>query len=145
MIKNLKLEREVFVKEDREEVWKVLTTPEYTKRFMFNSEVETDWKKGSEIKWRGNFLGHRVYSRGIVLECIPNEYVKYSSFDPALGFEDVPENYIYISFILTPKDGGTEVKFVIENPSDNKELYDESVKGLDKVMVPGFKKIFKIR
>ena len=145
MSEDLILERIVFVKESKEKLWEVLTDPKYTKRYMFNSEFETDWKKGGEIKLRGNFLGHKIYTRGVISEYIPYEHVQYKSFDPGLGYEDIPENYLWTSFLLTPKEGGTEVKFVIENFGGSKEKYDDAAKGLDKVIIPGFKKIFKIK
>lgn len=146
MSENLKAERTVFVKnESKERIWEVLTTSEYTKRYMFNCEVFTDWKKGSEIKWKGNFLGHKVYTRGVILECTPNEHVQYTGFDPGIGLEDAPENYLWTSFTLTPKDDGIEVKFTVENFGDSEEKLKESERGLDKVIVPGFKKILKIR
>ncbi|MFV8344972.1 SRPBCC domain-containing protein [Flavobacterium sp. ZB4P13] len=51
IIRKLKLNATV------DKVWEVLTNPEYTKQFMFNCEAHSDWKVGSEIKWKGNFQG----------------------------------------------------------------------------------------
>ncbi len=141
----LKVERSILVKEDKEKIWAMLTESEYTKKYMFSSEVITDWKVGSEIKWTGKFLGHKVYTKGTILEYVPYEHIKYTSFDPSLGIEDTFENYLITSYTLTQKDDGIEVKFTIENFGDSKEKYEESAKGVDKVILPGFKKILKMR
>ena len=43
-----------------EDVWRALTDPEVIKQYMFGSEVNTDWKPGSPITWKGEFEG-RAY------------------------------------------------------------------------------------
>ncbi len=139
----LKLERVVFVNASLERVWEALVDPKLTKKYMFGCEVNSNWKEGSEIKWRGNFMGYKVYIKGTILECRPLEYVRYSSFDPSLGYEDIPENYLYVSYKLIEKDGGTEVTFLSENFGNDEKRYKEGVKAWDKMVIPGFKKIFK--
>ncbi|MCL2323842.1 MAG: SRPBCC domain-containing protein [Oscillospiraceae bacterium] len=145
MSDGFKVERSVLVKESEEKIWDVLTKSEYTKHYMFGCEVISDWTVGSDIKFTGRFMGRKMYTRGTVLEYKPYEYIKYSSFDPRLELEDIPENYIYTSYILTKKDEGIEVKFILEILQDSKEVYDETVKSIDRVMIPGFKKILNIR
>ena len=41
-------------------VWSALTDPAQIKRYMFGSEVETDWKPGGTIVWKGEYQG-RAY------------------------------------------------------------------------------------
>ena len=41
-----------FIKAPREKVWEALTRPEFTKRYWFNSTVESDWQEGSEYTFR---------------------------------------------------------------------------------------------
>ena len=37
----------------RSEVWRALTDPDQIQKYMFGSRVETDWKPGSRITWKG--------------------------------------------------------------------------------------------
>ena len=84
----------------RELVWDTLTNPNKTKLFMFNCEAHSDWKVGSQIKWKGNFNGYESGEKGIVLEITKNEHLKYSSIDPNFGIEDIPENYLHVTYDL---------------------------------------------
>lgn len=34
-------------------VWAALTDPEQIKDYMFGSQVDTDWREGSPIVWKG--------------------------------------------------------------------------------------------
>ncbi|MFP4092646.1 MAG: hypothetical protein ACLFT3_20215 [Cyclobacteriaceae bacterium] len=38
---------------------------------------------------------------GEILEIIPGEKIKYSTFDPNLSLVDKPENYIHVSYLIT--------------------------------------------
>lgn len=35
----------------REDVWAALVDPEKIERYMFGTEVVTDWKEGADISW----------------------------------------------------------------------------------------------
>ena len=45
-------------------VWSALTDPAEIKRYMFGSEVETDWKPGSTIVWKGEYQGRAYQDKG---------------------------------------------------------------------------------
>ena len=50
------------------EVWKALTDPELIKKYMFGSEVVTDWQPGSPITWKGEYEGKPYEDKGEILE-----------------------------------------------------------------------------
>ena len=50
-----------------EKVWRALTDPELIKKYMFGSEVKTDWKPGSPITWTGEFEGRAYEDKGEII------------------------------------------------------------------------------
>ena len=56
-------ETEVNAKPD--EVWSALTDPDAIEQYMFGSRVETDWKEGSPIVWKGEYEGESYEDRGV--------------------------------------------------------------------------------
>lgn len=111
--KSLKLKSEkcIVLNADAKSLWQVLTEPWFTKEYMFNCEVKSDWKTGSSITWQGNFEGYEAYQKGEILDIVPLERMKYSTFDPNFGLEDKPENYIHVSYILKELANSTEQIF----------------------------------
>jgi uncharacterized protein YndB with AHSA1/START domain len=124
-----------------EEVWDTLTNPQKTKLFMFNCEAHSDWNAGSEIKWKGNFNGYESGEKGVILEVIENKYLKYSSIDPNFGIEDIPENYLHITYDLKESEGKTELTTTIENFNDDPERIGHIAKGWDNIVLPAIEKI----
>ena len=56
-------ETEVNAKPD--EVWSALTDPDAIEQYMFGSRVETDWKEGSPIVWKGEYEGESYEDRAV--------------------------------------------------------------------------------
>ena len=50
------------------EVWHALTDPESIAKYFFGSQVETDWKPGSPITWKGQYNGKSFEDKGEILE-----------------------------------------------------------------------------
>lgn len=143
MNKDLIYKKTIFVNCNIKKVWEVLTKPEYTKQYMFNCEVFSNWEIGSEIKWKGSYMGYESFQKGIILDCKPYEYLKYSTFDPNFGYEDKEENYIYVTYKLSSKNNGTEVSFISENFGNDKKRYEDTAKGWDEIVIPLFQKVFE--
>jgi len=100
MSKSMIIKEEVLFRASAEQVWDLLINPEMTKQYMFGCEVLSDWKIGSPVHWKGKTEDRKtvVYVQGEVLEY--NEGVKVSSttFDPNSGMEDIPENYVTLTY-----------------------------------------------
>ena len=47
-----------------DEVWTALTDPEQIAKYMFGSQVVTDWQPGSPIVWKGEYEGRSTKTRG---------------------------------------------------------------------------------
>ncbi len=82
-------------------VWDVLCEPEFTKIYMFGCETVSEWTVGSELLWRAHYEGKdMVFVKGHILEIsAPNKLV-YSVFDPNSTMEDIPSNYLHVTYLL---------------------------------------------
>ena len=54
-------------------VWDALTKPALIKRYLFGTEVTTDWKVGSPITYRGEWQGKTYEDKGKILEIEPGK------------------------------------------------------------------------
>ena len=82
-------------------VWEALTQPELVKKWQFGSNLLTDWKVGSEIRFKNEWNGQVFEQWGKVLEFTPYEIIKYTLFVPVQDLEDKPENYFTMSYVLS--------------------------------------------
>lgn len=141
MTKEQKIQRVNILNAEPKAVWDTLTNPNKTKLFMFNCEAHSDWKVGSEINWKGNFNGYESGEKGIILGLIENKHLKYSSIDPNFGIEDIPKNYLHITYDLQGIEDKTKLTTTIENfNNDPKRMIDVS-KGWDDIVLPAIEKI----
>ncbi|MCW5874469.1 MAG: SRPBCC domain-containing protein [Anaerolineales bacterium] len=97
------------------QVWEALTTPELVSQYFFGSQVESDWKVGSPLIYRGEWEGQPYEDRGEILQAEPPWLLKSTYFSPLTGQEDTPENYMIITYALAEKDGGTLLTVTQEN------------------------------
>src|SRR5262249_53303486 len=74
-------------------LWEHLTKPELIKKYFFSTEVETDWKPGSLIYFRGAWQGKQYEDKGKILEVIPHQSLSYLYWSSFSGLPDHPENY----------------------------------------------------
>jgi len=90
-------------------VWDALTNPEQTKKYMFGCETVSDWEPGSTLLWKGNYEGKEmVYVKGNIVDIEPGKFLAYTTIDPNNpSIEDIPENYLTVTYELTPEDGRT--------------------------------------
>jgi len=73
------------------DVWRALTEPDLIEKYMFGSRVETDWKPGSPITWKGEYEGKAYEDKGELLEVEPERRLKLTHFSPMSGKPDAPE------------------------------------------------------
>jgi len=91
------------------DVWRALTTPDLIEKYMFGSRVETDWRPGSSIVWKGEYDGKRYEDRGEIVAVEPGRRLELTHFSPLSGEEDRPENYHTIVYELAEYGGGTRL------------------------------------
>jgi uncharacterized protein YndB with AHSA1/START domain len=106
---------ETEIRAPRSKVWRALTDPDQIRKYMFGSTVETDWKPGSRITWKGEYEGKRYEDKGEILEVVEERRLKVSHFSPLSGEEDAPENYHTLLYELEEDDGTTHVSLSQDN------------------------------
>jgi uncharacterized protein YndB with AHSA1/START domain len=92
-----------------EEVWDAITTPETVRAFFMGAEVESDFRVGSPIRFRGKFKGKAYEDRGEILVAEPEKVLSFSHYSPMSGAPDTPENYHVVTYELTPEGEQTRV------------------------------------
>lgn len=103
----------------RQKVWDTITKAEYVKLWQYGSDLLTNWEIGSDIKFRTEWQDKVFEQWGKVLEVKPTERIKYSLFAPRPGLEDKPENYFIMSYILTEKNGVTNLEIIQDDNRPN--------------------------
>lgn len=123
----------------KENVWRALTEPVHVKSWQYGSDLTTDWKPGSDIRFRTAWEDKVFEQWGKVLEVKPYDLIRYSLFAPRPGLDDVPENYFVMNYALTDGGGYTELKITQE---DNRPgARQEEPQGEENPVLQGLKKI----
>ena len=126
------IENKINIKASAAKVWKALTDPEQTKKYMFGCETVSDWKPGSALLWRGEYEGKpMVFVKGNIVEIQPEKLLSYTVFDPNSKMEDVPKNYLTVTYKLKYVNGTTilsvtqgDYSIVAEGERRYKEAYN---------------------
>ena len=122
-----------------DKVWQALTNPELIKKYMFGSEVKTDWKLGSPITWQGEFEGRKYEDKGEILAVQPGRRLEVTHFSPLTGQEDRPENYHRVRYELQQTSRGTSVRLTQDNSSSAEEAEHSAANW--QMMLDGLKKV----
>ncbi|HVB03010.1 MAG TPA: SRPBCC domain-containing protein [Chitinophagaceae bacterium] len=89
-------------------VWDALTNPLMTKKYMFGCETVSDWKPGSPLLWKLIHEGREMIAvKGKVVDIIPGKHLAYTTIDPNAAMEDIPENYLTVTYDLNAENGQT--------------------------------------
>ena len=107
-------------------VWKALTTASTLKQFFFGSDISTDWRVGSPIRFRGAWKGKPYEDKGNIQAFDVGKRLAFTHWSPLSGMADKPENYHIVTFDLRPTDGGTEVVLTQTNQNDAEPLTPEN-------------------
>ena len=120
-----------------EEVWRALTDPEAIKKYMFGSEVKTDWQPGSPITWQGVYEGKDYEDKGEIIEADPGRLLKVTHYSPLTGQPDVPENYHTLTYELAKRGTSTHLSLSQDNNASEEEA--EHSRGMWEMLVNGVK------
>jgi uncharacterized protein YndB with AHSA1/START domain len=97
-------------------IWLALTVPHLVKQWQYGSDLLTTWEPGTPIIFRNEWNGQIFEQKGTVLEFIPGSRLKYSLFFPRPDLRDTPENYFFMTYELTERDGITSLLIRQEDP-----------------------------
>ncbi len=111
-------------------VWDALTNPEQTRKYMFGCETVSDWKQGSSLEWKGNHEGKEmVFVKGNIADIIPEKLLAYTVIDPNSTIEDIPENYLTVTYDLKEQDEETILTVTqgdYSKVADSEKRYNEA-------------------
>ena len=133
MQKPLTIENTITIHAPATEVWDALINPEQTKKYMFGCETVSDWKLGSPLLWRGEWEGaEMVFVKGTIVALQPEKQLVYTVFDPNSTIEDIPENYLTVTYDLSEK--GDQIQLTVTQGdyatvAEGERRYNESYNG----------------
>lgn len=125
-----------------DKVWDALTQPALVKKWQYGSELITDWKVGSEIRFRNEWEGQIFEQWGKILEVIPNKKIKYSLFFPRPELEDKPENYFIMSYILSEE--SNKIKLEIFQEDNRPGAVQEEPQGDENPILQALKALIEL-
>lgn len=148
MSKSMIIKENVLFKAKIDQVWDLLVNPEMTKQYMFGSEILSTWEIGSPIEWKGKTEdgAEVVYVKGEILEYEAGKKVTSTMFDPNSDMEDIPENYVKLTYILSTTTKGSLLTIIqgdFAGAANGKQRYEESKAGWVQIVIPLMKELLK--
>ncbi|HYV93595.1 MAG TPA: SRPBCC domain-containing protein [Chitinophagales bacterium] len=133
---HLFIRKEIILDAPVSKVWDSLTKPKYTRQYMYECDAISDWKKGSELIWKGHH-DSKVYVKGHIVDIDPEKLLRFTTFGTDSKLPDIPANYSTVTYTLTPEDGKT--KLIITDGdfakiADGQARYKDSMGGWDMVL-----------
>ncbi|MBR9918124.1 SRPBCC domain-containing protein [bacterium] len=107
---DLKVEHEILIHANAEEVWDTLINPEKIKQYLYGTHAKSEWTEGSPLTFSGEYEGEKYEDRGIIKVLKPNEVFQYTYWSGFSGLEDKPENYSLITFEIQPTEDNVVLK-----------------------------------
>lgn len=122
-------------------VWEALVNPEKIKQYMFGTDVVSEWKEGSPIKWKGEWQGTKYEDKGVILKLKPPRLIQYSHYSPLSGLQDTQENYHTVTIELS-KDGTRTFVSLSQDNNANEQERQHSEKNWN-MMLASLKKLLE--
>ncbi len=129
------INNEILIGASPDKVWKVLTDPTETVKYMYACLAVSDWQVGSSLNWvmqhngdevnvvEGNILASTnpnletviieiIAVKGKILAIEPHKHITYTVIDPHnAAIPDLPENYLTVTYDLIPE--GEHTRFAV--------------------------------
>jgi uncharacterized protein YndB with AHSA1/START domain len=118
-------------------VWKVLTDNDLIQQYMFGCYAETDWLPGSPLLWKGAADG-KLYVKGHVVAIEAPHRLEYTVIDPNSDIEDIPANYLKMTYDLKEDGEGSMVLEMAQGDfaivANGQKRYEDVMAGDDHLM-----------
>lgn len=138
-MQNFVVRKNISIKAPPAKVWDAITNPEKTKKYFFHCRIESDWKVGSSITFRGRILLLiKLELKGKIIQIEPGKYLKYTLQNASDGHG----SFSTVIFDLNYTNGTTIVNVTddVGQGPDSERRYKRSEKAWDKVL-GGMKKL----
>ena len=106
-------EASIHVDATPEAVWHAVTDPAAISQYLYGTQVDTDWKQGSPIVYRGEWEGKPYEDKGVILEIQPPTRLVTSYYSPLSGKPDEPASYQNVAYSLAADGTGTRVTITL--------------------------------
>ncbi|MFL5740181.1 MAG: SRPBCC family protein [Flavisolibacter sp.] len=107
-------------------IWEALTSPDMISKYLHGTKVESKWKEGSTLIFRGEWKGKSYVDKGIIKKMEKGKLFRYTWFSSFSGLPDLPENYSMVSYELSPKQNSTRLTVTQDNiPSEESKQGSE--------------------
>lgn len=121
----------IIIEATPQRIWDILTKPAETKKYMFGCETVSDWQVGSALLWTALYEGKdTVFVKGTILQIDAPLILEYSVIDPNSGIEDIPENYVNVTYVLEPVGSDTVLTVKqgdFSQVADGQRRYEETL------------------
>lgn len=141
MPKNLIANASTSIAAPAAKVWEALVNPQMIKQYMFGTTVDSDWREGSPISWKGEWKGKPYTDKGEIRKIEPRRLMQYSHYSPLSGLPDTPENHHTVTIELSEHGAQTRISLSQDNNASD-EARDHSEKNW-KMMLEGLKKLLE--
>jgi uncharacterized protein YndB with AHSA1/START domain len=98
-------------------VWRALTDPALTGRWMGGFRMLSSWQPGAPFTIVGSLNGRDYAETGTVLAADPPRLLRYDQWSRLWRVPDRPENRAVMTITLTPDDDATHLALVHELPA----------------------------
>lgn len=133
MGKQLIVKNSISINAPASKVWDALTNPEQTKKYMFGCETVSDWNIGSSLLWKLDYEGKQMVAvKGKIVALEPEKFLAYTTIDSNSTIEDIPENYLKVTYDLTGENGRTILTVTqgdYSKVADGERRYKEAYNG----------------
>ncbi len=133
MDKEIVLSKKISLRCSVPEAWDAITNPELTKKYMYNSEVISDWKPGGTILWR-DADDKKVHVKGFIVSIVPGKYLQTRDLSLDAELPDTEENYSRVTYELKPGNSGTVLYVTEDNFNGDERRYKDADKFWDTVL-----------
>lgn len=131
----MQINAKVKINASKAKVWEVLTQNKFVEQFMFDCKIESDWKEGSDLNYYQEKEGIKTYMvLGKIKKINEPNLLHHSLFPANATYVNLPENHIYVIYLLNTVEGGTELSVEqggYSTVEDGKARYESSVGGWD--------------
>ena len=103
-------------------VWQAFIDPAMIKEYLFGTNAKSDWKKGSNISYTGEWEGKHYEDKGMIVDIVPEKLLHTTYWSSMSGKEDKPENYNNVIYEVKPENRQAVVTISQDNIADEKEL-----------------------
>ncbi len=97
----------ILIRATPEKVWDALVNPEIVSQYLYGTEVSSDWQVGSPISYKGMWKDRPYEDKGTIVQFIPYQLLQTTYWSVFSEREDLPENYLLVSYQLAEADDGT--------------------------------------